>query len=105
MSNKRKNERVFCVVPVDGKEDGIFGHTITIDFSKGGLGFISLKKVPLNKEIPIEIEFSEQEDPVLVLGKVRWVRPLPDSMSFRIGLSFEDILAGSKSRLNAYFQR
>ena len=101
--NKRKTPRIDCSVPVDGQEGGIFAQVKTIDFSKGGLGLISQSQIPLNEEIAVEIDLGENEEPVLVLGKVKWVRPLPDSSYFRVGLSFETVLSGIESRLNQYF--
>lgn len=103
-ANKRKNKREQCLVPVDGKEDGPFASTQTIDISKEGIGFISKKKIAKNKQIAIELELDEEGDPVFVIGKVKWVRAIPDSESFRVGLHFDDILRGSKSRLYKYFK-
>jgi len=103
MKNKRKNERINCAVPVDGKEGSLFSGLKTLDFSKGGLGFISEHEIPLNKEIVIEIDLSNNTEPVLAIGKVKWVEPISDSKNFRIGMSFEDVIGGSKSRLNKYF--
>ena len=104
MENQRKSKRVSCLVPVDGKKGSAFDQTQTFDFSKGGLGFISQHKIPINKEIPIELDFGDQQEPVFVLGQVRWVRPIADSSQFRIGVFFKDILQGSRSRLNKHFQ-
>ena len=105
MKDQRKNERLNCVVPVEGKEGGLFDNTKTVDFSKGGLGFLSKNEIPLNKEIAIEINLGETDDPVFVIGKVMWVRPAENEASqFRIGLSFDEVLRGSKSRLQEYFK-
>ncbi len=104
-SNKRKSQRQTCLVPVDGKQGSPFDKTQTIDISKGGIGFISPTKISLNKEIAMEIELSPEGETVIVVGKVRWVHPIADSDKYRIGLSFEDVLSGSKSRLNQYFQK
>jgi len=104
MPNHRKNKRVTCHVPVDGKEGGVFDQTEAVDFSKGGLGFISHRRIPVNKEIPIEIELAVEGSPVFVIGRVQWVRRIPDSSNYRIGVSFKDVLRGSKSRLNQYFK-
>lgn len=104
MLNKRKNEREAIHVPVDGKSGDVFDHIRTIDFSRGGFGFISDHEVPLSKEIAIEIDLEKDGTPVFVIGKVRWVEPLADSEKFRVGLSFEDVFKGSKTRLSHFFQ-
>ena len=101
--NHRKSKRVSCLVPVDGKKDGVFDQTKTIDISKGGVGFLSIHKIPLNQKVAIEIELDENSEPVIVVGKVRWVEAIESaSEMYRVGMSFEDILSGSKSRLTKY---
>ncbi len=104
MSDHRKNERKMCAVPVDGKKGSVFDHTQVIDFSKGGLGFVSQHRIPINKEVPIEIDVTAEGEPVFVIGRVQWVRRIMDSKSYRIGVTFADVLQGSKSRLSQYFK-
>ena len=62
MNNKRRNKRIRCLVPVDGKTGSAFEETKTIDFSKGGMGFVSHQRIPLNKRIAVAIELSENEE-------------------------------------------
>ncbi len=102
--NKRKIPRQGCRVPVEGKKDSLFESLETVDISKNGLGFISTHRIPVNKKIPIEINLSEDEDPVLVVGKVEWNRVIKGTDNYRIGVSFDSIMRGSKSRLLQYFK-
>ena len=104
MKNKRKNARYDCLVPVEGKEGGPFEDTKTVDFSKSGLGFISHRKIPLNKEIAIQLDLSQEGAPALVIGRVRWINRIEHSENYRVGISFENILSGSKSCLDHYFR-
>ena len=104
MVNHRKDQRRICVVPVEGKKGGIFDHTQVIDFSKGGLGFVSQHRIPVNKEVPIEIEVTPEGKPIFVVGRVQWVHRIMNSKNYRIGLSFKDIMQGSRSRLREYFK-
>jgi c-di-GMP-binding flagellar brake protein YcgR len=102
-SNKRKNKRLGCAVPIEGKKDSSFGKTQTIDFSKGGLGIISSKRIPLNRKIAVELCLDENDDSIVAIGTVKWVRKITNSDCFRIGMEFEDVLNGTKSRLKKYF--
>lgn len=104
MSEHRKSKRHLCFVPIEGKRGGVFDNTQTVDLSKGGMGFVSQRKIPLNKEIPIELDMTIDGNPVFVIGKVCWVTRVADSKNYRIGVSFKNILQGSKSRLNQYFK-
>jgi len=106
MKNQRRNRRVSCVVPVDGQDKGIFSEIITVDISKRGVGFISSCKVPVNHKIAIELELEEgDQKSVLVVGKVQWVGLHESGEGYRIGVCFDDIQRGSKSRLDNYFRK
>lgn len=105
MGESRKNKRLTCAVPVDSAKKNPFSQAATIDISKGGLGFVSHRKIPLNTKMAFELILSQQEDPILAVGTVRWVRPIPESKNYRVGISFEDVLDGSKSRLLEYFRK
>jgi len=102
MKNKRRTARVSCLVPVDGQEGGTFDNLRTVDISKTGIGFVSQKKIPLNKKIAIELDLNGDES-VFVIGRVKYVRPIAQTQNYRIGLSFTDVPSGNKSRLNKYF--
>jgi Tfp pilus assembly protein PilZ len=104
MKDKRRNFRFSCLVPVEGKTGGLFDYAKAVDFSRGGLGFISRQRISLDREIAIELDLSQEGEPALVIGKVRWVDKIVNSDNFRIGVSFENILQGSKSRLEEYFR-
>jgi Tfp pilus assembly protein PilZ len=104
MSEHRKNKRHLCLVPVEGKSGSVFDNTQTVDLSKGGMGFVSPRKIPVNKEIPIELDMTIDGEPVFVIGKVCWVTRMADSKNYRIGVFFKDVMQGSKSRLNQYFK-
>lgn len=102
MVNKRKNERVACLVPVEGKKGSAFDEAATLDFSRGGLGFISSKEIPLDKKVTIALDLGMEKDSVFVVGKVKWIRPVSDSDYFRGGVSFDNFLKGSKRELGRY---
>ncbi len=104
-ANYRKNERHSCHVPIDGKDGTVFDQTQAINFSKGGLGFISKHRIPVHREIPIEIELTCEGNPVFVVGQVQWVKRMSNAQGYRIGVSFKEVLRGSKSRLNEYFKK
>ena len=104
--NNRKSKRISCFVPVEGKSGSCFDDFSTVDFSKGGLGFITQHKVAVNKEIAIEIDLDANAEPAFVIGKVCWVKKMPaPEKGYRVGVIFKDVLRGSKSRLNQYFSK
>ena len=102
-SEKRRQKRYRCFVPVEGKRGGVFDQTQTIDISPKGMGLISPRAVSVEERIPVELILKPQSDPVLVLGEVKWVRRLFGSGQYRVGISFADVLQGSPSYLGRYF--
>ena len=104
VSNKRSEHRQNCFVPVEGKQGSAFDDTCTIDISRHGIGFVSPHHHEINQKVAIEIQLKLDTEPIIVLGIVKWVRKLSDSDQYRIGLNFEEILSGSKTRLNQYFR-
>jgi hypothetical protein len=104
MSESRKAKRLDCAVPVDGKKGSVYEQIKTVDISKGGVGFISHQKLPLNKKIALELVLSEKDETVLAVGKVKWVRPIAETANYRVGIAFENILDGALSRLARYFK-
>ena len=104
LSEKRKNKRYQCHVPVDSKQGSSFDSSQTIDISRDGIGFISPHTIPLNEKIAVEIALTPDSEPVLVLGIIKWVRKITDSEQYRIGMSFLEVLSGSQRRLGKYLR-
>ncbi len=102
---KRKEERHQCLVPVESKKGTLFESSQTIDISKNGMGFISSHHVALQKKIPIEIALTPDSDPVIAMGEVKWVRHVSGSKHYRVGITFTNVLNGSKSRLKNLFSQ
>ncbi|NLE64321.1 MAG: PilZ domain-containing protein [Elusimicrobia bacterium] len=99
-ADKRKSRRFNCLVPVDGKDGAVFATSRTVDISRDGIGFISNRSVPLHEKIAIELALKPDSEPVLVIGEVKWVRKIADGDQYRIGLTFSDIIDGTKDELD-----
>lgn len=87
--NKRSTSRLRCHVPVDGKKGSQFASVQTVDISNGGIGLISRRRIPLDEKIAVEIDATAEGEPVLVLGKVVWVRKIADEERYRVGMKFQ----------------
>lgn len=104
MQNKRKILRHTCTVPVDGKQGGPFESSKTVDFSEGGLGLIANRRIPVNKEIAIQLDLSAEGHSALVVGKVQWVTPIAETNYFRIGVAFKEMLQDSRANVKGYLR-
>ena len=103
-SEQRRRQRKPCLVPVDGKTGTVYEGVRTVDICGEGVGLISKQSLPVNEKILVQLDLEPDEDPVLVLGQVKWVSKMKDSDYFRVGMLFcEDLDAGSRSRLKSYF--
>ena len=100
-ANKRKSRRFDCYVPVDGKEGATFASTKTMDISRDGIGFLSDHAIPLNEKIAIELALKPDTEPVLVIGEVKWVRKMSNTSQYRIGLTFADVIDGSRDEIDS----
>ncbi len=99
--NKRESQRKICLVPVEGKRGTTFAETQTVDISKGGMGLISNRAIPLDEKIAVEIATSPDADPILMLGKVVWIRKLEDKDRYRVGLKFQKAFSSrARQKLN-----
>lgn len=101
VANKRKSARFDCYVPVNGKEGAAFSSTKTVDISRDGIGFLSNHAIPLNEKVAIELVLKPDTEPVLVIGEVKWVRKISDTDQYRIGLTFADIIDGSRDDIDS----
>ena len=86
----RKNRRAACLVPVEGNKGSAFEHTLTIDISRDGIGFISDREISVDDKIAVELELSPEGDFVVKIGKVMWVRKVPDKQYYRFGMQLRE---------------
>ena len=105
-AEQRKYRRTDCVVPVDGKQGTAFDGVKTVDISSGGMGFVSSKSIPLNEKIVVQLELQPEDEPVLVVGLVKWVSKIKNTGYYRVGMIFvNENKNGFSSRLKKYFPK
>lgn len=102
---KRNSPRYDCRVPVLCRKGTLFDNSQTIDISKGGVGLISSKFIPLDTNLVMEIALSPKAEPLLAVGRVKWVQKLGVQERYRVGMAFSDISQGCQSRLADYLTK
>ena len=102
--NKRTERRNRCFVPVESKRVPTFDQSQTFDISRHGIGFISPYRHHINEKIAIAIQLEADKDPVLIIGIVKWVCRFSKTEQYRIGMNYDEIISGSQSRLDQYFE-
>ena len=102
IKNIRSVERKSCHVPVDPRL-GESERMRTVDISREGLGLECDHPMTVGQEVAVRMDLSARGDSVLVWGKVRWVRRLPGSGSYRLGIGFTEYVPNSSpTRLRKY---
>ena len=104
-SEHRKAMRSSCYVPIEGKQGGIFDDTCSVDISRSGIGFVSQHKISLHQKVAVEVELGPEEEPVVMMGEVKWVHQIGSTKNYRVGMKFIRVLScGSRSRLTHFFE-
>lgn len=101
IKNKRVKQRKNCLVPVEGKRGTTFADSQTVDISEGGMGLISSRAIPLDEKIAVEIATAPDAEPIVVMGKVVWVRKMAAEDRYRVGLKFQKtVISGARQKFN-----
>jgi len=93
MNERRKYVRIpeklgvsYNVVPTK-----ILGRYTTSDIGQGGVRFLVHHFVPKDSHLKVKIAFADTSVTIEALVKVVWIRELPYSGSYEIGVRFIDI--------------
>ena len=70
------------------KNTSIMGGCLACDLSEGGIRINFNEFVPLETEIELTLRLKDQADVIMLLGKVVWVKQVPFSDRFQLGLEF-----------------
>ena len=103
--NKRKGTRSICKVPVLCKKDTIFDNSQTVDISDSGIGFFSQRFIPVDTNMVLEIALAPKAEPLLTVGRVKWIQKVGYLDRYRVGMEFTDIPETSKGRLSKYIEK
>ena len=100
----RQGFRRECVVPVE-RSHGPSERIRTVDISRKGVGLIANYPMPIDDDIAIQVDLNPRGESVVVWGKVCWVRRIPQTGNYRIGVKFTDVvIEGSRSRLKKFLK-
>ena len=81
-----------------------FVETLTKDLAEGGLRCLSPMPLPVATQLAVEISLSSEELFEL-RGRTAWLRLIPHSEQFEVGIAFQDISPQNKRRLSACLER
>ena len=78
--------------------------TLTKNVSLGGLRCLSQTIFPVSTDLAVDLVLSTGEAPCTVTGRAVWLRMVPYSDQFDVGIAFTSISPETKRRLSAYLE-
>lgn len=105
-SDRRTKPRHRAYRPVRLRQPGgvPFVETLTKDLAEGGLRCLTTVPVPVSTPLAMEIALSS-DGPLEVRGRTAWLRLIPHSEQFELGVIFEDVSPKNQRRLSACLDR
>jgi len=103
-----EEKRKFVRVPFNEairvkREDGEqIVDTLAYDVSHGGIKLNTFEFIPVNSPVTVEVKLQNQSKLVSLSGKVVWIKELPASERFQIGIQFDGPDVFSKSELGKF---
>jgi c-di-GMP-binding flagellar brake protein YcgR len=108
--DKRREVRLPLRVPLYVMAaDGVLHKNVKLesrDVSSGGLRFETSRSLPLEAESNVVIsQLGDLPGPVLIRGRVAWVKPLEASGRFLVGIEFVEFEGVTREELLAKLQQ
>jgi c-di-GMP-binding flagellar brake protein YcgR len=107
VEDRRRSGRVCCLLPVQlypqGEPSVI--ETLTKDIGEGGLRIVSPVIRPVSTPVSIEVTLGTGEQPMSLRAQIVWVRVVPESEQFYLGIAFEDLSELDTKRLSRYIEK
>ncbi len=75
-------------------------HLLAEDLSESGLRLLSPKCFPVQSHLLIEFDSEHAAEPIRGVGRVVWVRQLPEQEEWHIGVEFTDLSERCRMQLH-----
>ncbi|MBI3087666.1 MAG: PilZ domain-containing protein [Candidatus Omnitrophica bacterium] len=104
---RRQSPRVQSYLPIHlvvlGEQRII--QTLTKDLGAGGARCLSPVFRPASCPVSVELCLEAGEHPLNLKAKIVWVKEVPQSDQYHLGLMFEDLSEENTKRLSSYLQK
>ena len=89
--DNRQHERMSCRVPILCKRGTLLENSLTRDISQRGIGLLVQRFVPKDTNLILELSLSPKTEPIMAVGRVKWIRKVGYGDRYRLGMEFTDI--------------
>ena len=107
-TDRRTSARVRVYRPLQLRQPGggrPLVETLTKDIGTGGFKCLSTILIPVSTEVRVHLMLSTGDEPLEIRGKAAWLREIPESEQFDLGIAFLDLSPQTKRRLSVYLER
>jgi uncharacterized protein (TIGR02266 family) len=99
-SERRRDSRIGLKVPVDYSSVDDFFSEFTANINEGGM-FVQMEKPPeLDTEVHLQFRLPGADQPILVNGRVAWIRNGEDGEPSGFGVEFNDLPQDTRDEIN-----
>ena len=109
VNEKRQVPRINARLPLQFKDIQrpieTYSGTLTKNISEGGIRFISAEFLSIFTRLLLEVSIPSFSRPIKAISKVAWIRKVPRSNHYDVGVQFMDITEEDKRQLAAFIAK
>jgi c-di-GMP-binding flagellar brake protein YcgR len=106
IKEKRKYSRINARLPLQFKDIQrpieAYAGSLTKDISEGGIRFVSNEFLSIFTRLLLEISIPSFSRPIKAISKVAWIRKVPRSSQYNVGLKFMDMTEEDSKHLASF---
>ncbi|NQT90327.1 MAG: PilZ domain-containing protein [Candidatus Omnitrophica bacterium] len=109
VKERRRFPRVGARVPLQFKDIQrtieTYSGTLTKDISTGGVRFTSNEFLSIFTRLLVEASVPSFSRPIKAISKVAWIRKIPRSSQYDVGVQFMDMTEEDKKQLGSFISK
>lgn len=109
VKERRKCPRIDARLPLQFKDIQrpieTYAGSLTKDISKSGIRFVSSEFLSIFTRLLLEISIPSFSRPIKAISKVAWIRKMPRSSQYNVGLQFMDMTEEDSKHLASFITK
>lgn len=104
LPDRRRYKRVSRELPLyyrDSRDkSAVPAQSLTADIGEGGISFTSNRFFQLTSHLVVDISLPGLPEPIKAMSKVAWIKKIPLSGQYAVGVHFVDMSKPDKARIS-----